>query len=231
MKGRRGLGISLRAAVALALTLVGALLVTSQGSAQENDLSLGRITLRTGAQGEVRLEASNVTFPGLGAWTIDIDYNTNVVTPTICIPHNGGVCNPDFQPGQIRVVGASARGLQGDFTLATFEFRCIDEGGTFLSINVREFSDATPGNPQPIDATVVNGGINCLLQGPPVLGAVLGDVNCDSLVNSIDASLILQREAGLGPPLPCPENGDVNRDGRIDARDATIILQIDAGLI
>ncbi len=70
---------------------------------------------------------------------------------------------------------------------------------------------------------------------PPALR--LGDVNCDSSANSIDAALILQFVAGLyrggGPQATCPFYlvADVNHDGRIDAIDAAIILQYVAGLL
>ncbi len=59
---------------------------------------------------------------------------------------------------------------------------------------------------------------------------VAGDVNCDGVVNAIDAALVLQATAGLIAGLPCP-GGDVNRDGHVDAIDAALILQYVAGLI
>ena len=59
----------------------------------------------------------------------------------------------------------------------------------------------------------------------------LGDVNCDSSVNSIDAALILQLDAGLTALLPCEEKGDVNGDTMANALDATLILQFAAGLL
>jgi len=59
----------------------------------------------------------------------------------------------------------------------------------------------------------------------------LGDVNCDSLINSVDAALVLQLTAGLLSTLPCQTAADVNDDGNADSRDAAVILQFDAGLI
>ncbi len=59
----------------------------------------------------------------------------------------------------------------------------------------------------------------------------IGDVNCDGNVNSIDAALVLQREAGLIDSLPCSENADMNRDGITDSLDAGLILNYNAGLI
>jgi len=61
--------------------------------------------------------------------------------------------------------------------------------------------------------------------------ARLGDVNCNSLINSIDAALVLQLVARLVPTLACRDAADVNLDSGVDSRDATLILQFDAGLI
>ena len=63
---------------------------------------------------------------------------------------------------------------------------------------------------------------------PPA--APLGDANCDSTVNSIDAVLVLQLDAALIQSLPCEGSADVSGDGETDARDAAVILQIEAGL-
>ena len=60
---------------------------------------------------------------------------------------------------------------------------------------------------------------------------LLGDVNCDDAVTSIDAALILQRVARLLQTLPCPENGDIDADGAVTSLDAVLILQFTAGLI
>jgi hypothetical protein len=60
---------------------------------------------------------------------------------------------------------------------------------------------------------------------------VLGDVNCDGVVNSIDAALTLQHDAGMTISLGCPSGADVNEDGAANSLDAALILQYDAGLI
>ena len=62
-------------------------------------------------------------------------------------------------------------------------------------------------------------------------GENLGDVNCDGRVNSVDASLVLQKDAGLVDELACEEAGDVNTDNQLNAVDAALILQYDARLI
>jgi alpha-tubulin suppressor-like RCC1 family protein len=63
----------------------------------------------------------------------------------------------------------------------------------------------------------------------------VGDVNCDSSVNAIDAALVLQFGAGLlqvcGAKLPCQQNADVNHDVSVSGIDAALILQYTAGLL
>ena len=65
----------------------------------------------------------------------------------------------------------------------------------------------------------------------PLIPALVGDVNCDGDVSSIDAALILQATAGLVAFLACGESADVNRDGATTSIDAALVLQFTAGLI
>ncbi len=65
----------------------------------------------------------------------------------------------------------------------------------------------------------------------PAGAAPLGDASCDSQVNAVDATVILQLTAGLIPSLGCPQNADTDGDGSVGAVDATLILQFVAGLI
>ena len=70
--------------------------------------------------------------------------------------------------------------------------------------------------------------------GPATAGLappLFGDVNCDESVNSIDAALVLQLNAGLLSSLACADNADVNADGSINSIDAALILQYTAGLV
>ena len=60
---------------------------------------------------------------------------------------------------------------------------------------------------------------------------VPGDANCDGSVNSIDAALVLQYDAGLLGSLGCQDAADVNNDGTINSIDAALILQFTAGLL
>ena len=62
-------------------------------------------------------------------------------------------------------------------------------------------------------------------------GARYADVNCDGVVNSIDAAFVLQYVSGLLDALPCPDLADPNFDGATTSIDAALILQYSAGLL
>jgi len=66
---------------------------------------------------------------------------------------------------------------------------------------------------------------------PSTVGTHIGDVNCDGVVNPIDAAVLLQFVAGIINALPCPQNADTNANGASNATDAELILQFSAGII
>ena len=93
---------------------------------------------------------------------------------------------------------------------------------------------ATPTPTAPHPATATPSPIATLVptQTPTATSAgLVGDANCDGGVNSIDAALVLQLDAGLLGALGCELNADVNNDGNINAIDAALILQFTAGLL
>jgi len=59
----------------------------------------------------------------------------------------------------------------------------------------------------------------------------VGDANCDGVVNSIDANVVLQQSARLIGSAQCAGAADANRDGAVQSIDATLILQYEAGLL
>lgn len=65
----------------------------------------------------------------------------------------------------------------------------------------------------------------------PTPAGMIGDVDCNGSIDSIDAALVLQLTAGLVGSLSCEENADANEDGRVDSIDAALILQLTAGLL
>ena len=64
--------------------------------------------------------------------------------------------------------------------------------------------------------------------------ALVGDARGDGTIDSLDATIILQVDAGLVPLenlFVAPAKLDVNGDGAINSIDATLILQHSARLI
>lgn len=59
----------------------------------------------------------------------------------------------------------------------------------------------------------------------------LGDANCDGTVDSIDAVLVLQHDAGLQSSLQCAKAANVNGDAGVNSVDAALVLQFHARLI
>ena len=66
-----------------------------------------------------------------------------------------------------------------------------------------------------------------------MVAKLCGDVNDDGNVNSLDASLVLQADAGRIEisDLENALSGDVNDSGEVNSVDAAIILQFDAALL
>jgi len=219
-----------KALVAAAIGVGAACIIAAHALAGGSELTIGSVTLLPGEDAQMRLEASDVGSPGLGAWQIDIDYDPDVLTAVSCVAGPGGYCNLDFGPSTVTIVGADADGMRGDAVLGTVRFRCNEVGASALALTAVEFADATMAAPQPINVDVTHGSINCLEPEPPE-EELTGDANCDGVVNSIDALIVLQYVARLRNTVPCPDLADYNNDGRITSIDAALILQDDAGLI
>ena len=190
-------------------------------------IRIGSLTQAIDEEGGVTIEERNMPLPGLGAWTIDVQYDGGVVTATGCVGLADGLCNPAYDVNTARAVGAVPRGgFVGNQALATLIVRCTAEGQSALHITIHLLADSTAGDPQPIAASTQDGTIVCSARTD-----ILGDVDCDGEVTAIDAALILQLDAGIIGSLPCEQNADIDDDGRITSIDAALILQHVAGLI
>lgn len=101
------------------------------------------------------------------------------------------------------------------------------------AVRVFLFNPPTTGNTYDIQVSIVQVGLPTPTptpSGPPPVGLV-GDANCDGVVNSIDAALVLQLDAGLITNLLICALPDANQNGTINAIDAALILQFSAGLV
>jgi hypothetical protein len=159
-----------------AVAAVGVVLMASQVFAASGTASVGSESVAPGEQGAVDVEALGVTSPGLGAWTIDVEYDPDVVTAVGCdAEQESSVCNSAYAADTVRLTGATATGLEGDSLLGTIVFECGDDEGTSpLEISLFTFADATLGGPMDIDADTVDGEIACE-PGLPATGTGGGD--------------------------------------------------------
>ena len=150
-------------------------------------VAIGSVDIAPGQQSTVALEARGITTPGLGAWTIDVEYNPAIVSLVDCITPFGPVCNGEFASGVLRLSGASAGGLEGDTDLASLTFQCGDvEGASDLTLMLGTFADATIGGPQPINPTVTNGSITCAEAPLPTPRPGAGRLNI-TLIHDLNA--------------------------------------------
>ena len=148
-----------------AVLAMAAVFATLPALAQQPELSISDATEELGGEVSVELSASGFSAPGLGAWTLDIIYDPAVVTAIDCDvgPAQVEVCNPEFADDTVRLAGADAGGIEGDFSLARITFECADrEAETALTVSPLHIADATPGNLQPIEVALRHGSITCV---------------------------------------------------------------------
>ncbi len=171
MNGIKGLRIGLIGAAAIAVALIGGMLLAATVSAAAHgSVDIHDGSAAPGDEGTVDVGAHGVGGEGLGAWTIDISYDTSVITAVDCTAEQGGVCNAEFGMDTVRITGASAGGLDGDTVLGSITFECgDDEGSSALTISVNVFADATIGDPQDLNPDVSDGTFDCEEQEPDVV--------------------------------------------------------------
>lgn len=160
-----------RFALALVAALGAIVLGSSQISGQETAQSptIAVEVTDTAAPFEVEVSALDIAAPGLGAWTIDVTFDSEV-TVLSCEPEpiEVNVCNAAFADDTVRIAGASRDGLAGDTLLARITFECNGSGASSdLTLSIETLSDATVGDPQPINATLEHGSITCATEEPP----------------------------------------------------------------
>lgn len=190
MKGIKVLKLGAFGAAVAALAIVAGLAFAAQVSAQDETISISDGTAAPGESGDVTLEALGFGDPGLGAWTVDIAYDTSVISVADCAPEEGGVCNPEFGDGVIRITGASATGLDGDTVLGTITFDCADdEAESDLTLTLQVVADATIGDPQDVDAAISEGTFSCAVAVAEPTATVGGIVNVGTGTGSDSGNL------------------------------------------
>jgi hypothetical protein len=166
--GLKSIRIAFFASVALGVLLVAGL-IASQASAEGGSatVSVSSATVELDGDGTVEVKVLGVDDPGLGAWSVDVSYDTAIAAAIACEPQNASICNPAYSPTSVRVTGAVATGLEGDTTIALIKFRCADLGETDLTITINVIADATIGAPKELDTTTQDGAITCVESAPP----------------------------------------------------------------
>lgn len=159
-----GPGVRLAGITALIALVIG--LLGAQASAADETVSIGSATIVLEGSAGVAVNAANFHAPGLGAWSIDVTYDPSVLSVVACEAAEVGanICNADYLDlgTTVRIVGASAQGLEGDTTLATITFRCDNLGTSPLSVAVGTLADATPGMPVAIEPVISGGSVACV---------------------------------------------------------------------
>jgi hypothetical protein len=226
------------AAAGGALLLAASVVSRAGASSGGPTIAVDSLNSSVGGIAKVEVSVADVAAPGVGAWTVDLHFDPEILSGITCTSEQGGgICNAQYDPGVARIVGTNIYGLEGDATLASIGFGCKSPGETTLELVYSVFVDATPGNPTDVEAKLVNGTATCeegsAEPTPTPPGSdpkSAGDANCDGVVNAVDASLVLQFTAGLIHSLTC-DDADFDHNGQINALDAALILQTDAGLI
>ncbi len=125
-------------------------------------VSINATEVAVGDEGEAVLTVLDFNAPGLGAWTIDIEYDNSIVSVTLCEPlPEGNVCNPEFSDDTVRIVGASGTGLEGTTVIGRITFQCDTAGESELNLSIVTLADATLGGPQERVPFIEDGAITC----------------------------------------------------------------------
>ena len=149
-----------------AAALGAGLIAATAAVAITSSVHVTSATAAPGGEATVALVANVPGEPGVGAWTIDIQYDNTALSILGCEPHPTGVCNATFSDNLARFTGASASGLVGEVTLGTATFECIAKGVSSLEPIISVFGSAV-GPPEAIDITVSSGEVTCVEEPTP----------------------------------------------------------------
>lgn len=126
------------------------------------DVSIGSAVGTVPGQVSVALDGSDFTNPAMGSWTIDVTYDSSFVSASVCSPQLGGLCNPAYASDTVRIAGANAFPIFGNFTFADLDIQCLVVGSSPLTISIVTLTTGSQiGFPQPVIATTQDGTITC----------------------------------------------------------------------
>lgn len=207
-------------------------------------------SVAAGADINIQVNIANVTDPdGLGAYEFILSFDPNVLEfdsfangaflgstgrGVTCLPARLDVDgDTTVDPGFVRIGCATLAfepaGPTGGGTLATVTLNTTCAGTSIIAFTKVNLSDPLGNDIPPANTS----GASATVTGSPPCsgGGLVGDSNCNGTVNSIDAALVLQKDAGLLNTIPCANLADANQNGSVNAIDATLILQYDAGFL
>ena len=151
-------------AAVVAVALIGGFLA-AQVSAAAHVLDVHEAKAGVGETASVDVGSHDIADPGLGSWTIDVSWDSSIVTLKSCDTASVGFneCNDAFATDTLRIVGFVGDGLIGSTVLASLTFTCDAEGVSPLEVDATTLvlKDGTAGDPGQISGPVNDGSITC----------------------------------------------------------------------
>jgi len=221
-------GLSLRAAIAVAIALAAVSLMfltshqeTEAGPAAENSLAISPADreIGVGATASVKL-VSMPPAESLSAWVLKVAFDPAVVSVDSCTPAASppgsvftSACEAADQEGgpdkeTVVIVGAmlflgSERGLDDETTLATIIFSAVGAIGDCSELTISVVSHLGPDPAAPETGPTTTDGEICVVEEAGT-DRLWGDGDCSGAVNPIDSLKTLRSDAGL----PVSQTGD-----------------------
>jgi hypothetical protein len=133
---------------------------------------------------------------GVGNASFDLEYDSNMLTPTGCVANNGD-CNLAFSASSVRFafVTGSAEGWTGTRKLGQIQFNVGGSPGHKANISLKNVTVGS-GLGRPLTATAsgatITTGAAPVGSPTPAPYWPFADVNCDSVVSAADAFAVLE---------------------------------------
>jgi hypothetical protein len=194
-----------RSVVAIAAWGILLLAVTGLALSQESSeagstttVSVSSASVTVGGSVTVDLTVSPAPGVSVGAMDVRISYDNTRFYASHCTVIQAGVCNAQASPNQVAYGMSSLSGIPSDVGSVTFN-AISSYGSSPLQVVVTSCADVNA-------ETIVCEGEDGVIEVVPY---VQGDVDCDNVVNSIDALKIIRYSADLNyaQPAGCPDIG------------------------